>query len=121
MNKTTNWTRIVRKLEKLVMVNESICHIFYSILDKQSYNLKNRGRIKGTNIVKTKPLNIDIAAYSSPELLTTEGNVVSIDVAPPETIGASLPNILTKIGEKIIVNDSLKMLEINANKPSVYP
>ena len=37
------------------------------------------------------PLNTDIIAYSFPTNLVMIGSVVSIDVAPPEAIGAILP------------------------------
>jgi hypothetical protein len=59
--------------------------------------------------------------YSFPEFFKITGKVVSIVVAPPEQIGASLPKYFTIQGESSKVKTSRKILAINAMVPSVTP
>ena len=49
------------------------------------------------------------------------GKVVSIDVAPPDDIGASFPKYLAKIGVKSNVIISRAMLDSNAITPNFSP
>lgn len=60
-------------------------------------------------------------AHSFPVYFEMIGSVVSIAVAPPEAIPASLPKYLTKIGTASKVIISRKMLESRAITPSVSP
>lgn len=69
----------------------------------------------------TIPLNTDINANSFPENLVTTGSVVSIEVAPPDAIGASLPKYLTMSGANSNVATSLVIFEINAITPNFSP
>lgn len=75
----------------------------------------------GTSMDKTTPLNIDINVNSLPENRTITGNVVSIDVAPPEAIGASLPKYFAIKGAKSKVSTSLEMFAISAITPNFSP
>ena len=61
----------------------------------------------GTKIVNTVPLKIETNAYSFPENLLTTDSVESIEVAPPDAIGANFPNPITKIGAKRRIKTSL--------------
>ena len=73
----------------------------------------------GTRIVSTMPLKREIIAYSLPENLLITGKVVSIDVAPPEAIPASLPKYFTSQGVIRSVKISREMFDSKATRPSV--
>ena len=74
---------------------------------------------KGTSTVRTTPLNIDTTAYSFPEYRAIMGSDVSMDVAPPEAMGASLPKYFTRSGVAMRVNISLEIFESRAITPRV--
>lgn len=63
----------------------------------------------GTIIVSINPLKIDIPAHSFPLYSTIIGKVESIEVAPLETIPASLPKYLTNSG---VITNVIKALNI---------
>ena len=61
-------------------------------------------------------------AYSFPTLFTIIGSVVSIDVAPPDAIGANFPKYLAKNGATKRVIISLKILAGESSLPGYdYP
>jgi len=72
---------------------------------------------KGTRIVRTNPLKIDIIPYLSPEYLIIIGSVESMEVAPPDEIKEIFPEILTIIGAINRVIISLSKLDIRAIVP----
>ena len=76
---------------------------------------------KGIRIVSTIPLKTDIMAYSAPMYFVITGRQVSIDVAPPDEIGASFPKYLAKIGVNSKVIISRMILESKAITPSCSP
>lgn len=76
---------------------------------------------RGASIVRTMPLKTDIIAYSLPVNLVMIGNVVSIDVAPPEAIGARFPQYLANTGVINMVVISRMILERSAITPNVSP
>ena len=84
-------------------------------------NFKINVTRKGTSIVNTIPLNIDIIAYSFPTNLVIMGSVVSIDVAPPEAIGAIFPKYFENKGVSNNVIISLEIFDIKAITPSTSP
>ena len=75
----------------------------------------------GTSIVKTIPLKTDIIAYSFPTNFVMMGSVVSIEVAPPDAIGASLPKYFTNKGVINNVAISRDIFDIKATTPSASP
>ena len=75
----------------------------------------------GTRMDKTTPLKMDSNVYSLPENRTTAGRVVSIEVAPPEAMGASFPKYLTMNGAINSVSISLEMFATRAITPSLSP
>ena len=72
-------------------------------------------------MVSIVPWKIDIMAYSLPTDLVIIGSVVSIEVAPPEDIGASLPKYFAKNGVSSRVIISLIMFDTRAITPIVSP
>jgi len=75
----------------------------------------------GTRMVSTVPLNTAIIAYSVPVNFVITGRVVSIEVAPPAAIGASLPKYLTNSGAMSNVATSLMIFDSNATTPGTLP
>ena len=84
---------------------------------KDIKNVRKRGTEKST----TTPWNIESGTYSFPAVFCIIGNVVSIDVAPPEEIGASFPKNLTINGANAMVISSLNILAANAIVPISAP
>ena len=80
-------------------------------------NVTRNGTLKST----MKPWKIERITKSSPQLLAIIGRVVSIDVAPPAEIGASLPNHLAIKGAASRVMISRIMLASSATVPSSVP
>jgi len=77
--------------------------------------------IRGTRTVRTIPLKTAIKAYSFPEYFTITGKVVSMEVAPPQTMGASLPKYLANNGVNSKVKISLLIFDNNAIIPTAFP
>ncbi len=75
----------------------------------------------GTRMDKTTPLKMDNNVYSLPENRATTGRVVSIEVAPPEAIGASFPKYFTMSGAINRVRISLEIFAMSAITPSLSP
>src|SRR5574344_1179223 len=64
---------------------------------------------------------MEMTVMSLPELRMMIGKVVSMVVAPPTEMGASLPNRRARSGENRSVDISLRMLLIRAIVPSSAP
>ena len=75
----------------------------------------------GTSIVSTIPLKTETNAYSLPEYFTITGKVVSMEVAPPLTIGARFPKYFASRGVNNNVNISRLILESKAIIPKALP
>ena len=75
----------------------------------------------GTLISTAKPWKIETITKSLPENRVIIGRVVSIVVAPPAEMGASLPKHLTSKGAKRSVMISRMMLDSRAMVPKTAP
>jgi len=72
-------------------------------------------------MVRTVPLKTAITPYSTPENFVITGKVVSIEVAPPEAIGASFPKYFAKSGVSNKVVTSRIIFERSAITPRTLP
>ena len=70
---------------------------------------------------RMKPWKIETAEYCSPEDSMIIGKVVSMDVTPPDEIGARGPKALVRTGDKSRVTISRMILASNAIVPSSAP
>ena len=84
----------------------------FGYMDAKSVTRK--GTEKSTNI----PWKIETNASSLPQTVVITGSVESMDVAPPEAIGANLPNTLHNSGANNSTITSLMILDIRAIVPS---
>src|SRR6056297_3377066 len=85
----------------------------------QPCNIK--GSRKGTSRVSTRPEKTETAAYSVPTERVMMGRVVSIEVAPPEDMGAKEPKNLLSNGASNRVRISRMMLDSRAITPRLSP
>lgn len=80
-------------------------------------NVTKKGTVKST----INPWKIETMAKSFPIFRVMIGRVVSIEVAPPDEIGARLPNQRTMSGVKSSVLISRNILDNNAMVPNSAP
>ena len=76
---------------------------------------------KGTEKSTQKPWKIETTTKSSPDERVMIGSVVSMVVAPPMVMGASLPNHRASSGAQRRVSTSRMMLASRATVPSSAP
>ena len=81
---------------------------------KDAKSVTRKGTEKSTSI----PWNIETNASSLPQTAVITGRVESMEVAPPEAIGASLPNTLYNNGVNNSTITSLIILDIRAIVPN---
>ena len=83
----------------------------------QQKNVTRKGTLKST----MKPWKMETMTNSFPQVRVIIGRVVSMVVAPPTEIGASLPKNLIRIGAQSRVIISRAMLASNATVPNSAP
>lgn len=93
----------------------------HSVMGKFRYREQKNVTRNGTEKSTQKPWKMETTMKLSPELRVMMGNVVSIVVAPPTLIGASLPKYLASSGAHSRVRISRQMLARRAMVPSSAP